>query len=218
MLGLALSLVMVATAAGESPASQGSSNGHFYWSIRKAHELDYHRTIRNSPGLNPVERAALIKTVAALIRPFMEDREIGSERELRQVAANTRVELVDLDGDGIPEVIAQANDYRAGCGATGNCAFWVFKRELGGYKLLLDTRDKDGIGGAQAITVENSRTNGFSDFVLAVHDSAFEKTLLVYQYKNGLYRESRCYDASWITTAGGKWRNLKYPVITIGCE
>ena len=218
MVGFVLMLAMVAGAAGQNAASQAPSSSHFYWSIRKAHELYYNQTIRNSPGLGPAERAMLIKTVAGLIRPFMEDREISSERELRQIAANTRVELVDLDGDGIPEVIAQANDIRAGCGATGNCVFWVFKKASGGYKLLLDTRDKDGIGGAESITVENSRTNGFNDFVLAVHDSAFEKTLLVYQYKNGLYRECTCYDASWISTVGGKWLNLKHPVISIGCE
>ncbi|MGD0858971.1 MAG: hypothetical protein ABR912_06600 [Terracidiphilus sp.] len=218
MLGFALLLAMTTGTAGQNAASQAPSSSHFYWSVRKAHELNYDRTIRNTPDLSSAERAILIKTVTELIRPRWEDNEIGSERELRQVAADTRVELIDLDGDGIPEIIAQANDMRAGCGATGNCAFWVFKKVSGGYKLLLDTRDKDGIGGAELITVENSRTNGFNDFVLAVHDSAFEKTLLVYQYKNGFYRESRCYDASWISTAGGKWQNLKHPVISMGCE
>lgn len=209
---------MVTSAAGQSAAPQGPTSGHFYWSIRKAHELDYHRTIRNSPDLNPVERAALIKTVAALIRPFMEDNEIGSERELSQLAANARVELVDLDGDGIPEVIAQASDLKAGCGATGNCAFWVFKKSSSGYKLLLDTRGKDGVGGAELLTVEENRTNGFKDLILAAHESASEKSLLVYRYKNGSYRESACHYASWLSTAGGTWHDLKNPLISNGCR
>jgi len=209
---------MVAGTAGQNAAAQAPSEGHFYWSIRKAHGLEYKRMIRNSPGLSPAERAILIKTVAGLIRPFVEDNEIGSESELRQVAANTLVELIDLDGDGTPEIIAQASDMRAGCGATGNCPFWVFKKVSGGYKLLLDTRDKDGIGGAELITVESSRTNGFNDFVLAVHDSAFEMDLIVYRFRNGLYRQSACYDASWVSTAGGRWHDLKYPMISIGCE
>jgi len=176
--------------------------------------LDYHRTIRNSPELTSPEESELIKKIAALVRPFIGDRQNTSERELRQLAANTRVELVDLDGDGAPEVIAQANDIMLGCGATGNCAFWIFKKASTGYKLLLDTREGDGIGGAQLLTVEKTRTNGFSDLVLAAHDSAFEKTLVFYRYRNGSYHESACYDATWISTAGGKWRELKNPVIS----
>jgi hypothetical protein len=218
MIVMALSLTTVMGSAAQNPVSQGPSSGHFYWSIRKAHELDYNRTIRNSPDLSPTQRAALLKTVAALIRPFMEDSEIGSEHELRQLAANTRVELIDLDGDGTPEVITQANGLKAGCGATGNCAFWVFKKVTDGYKLLLDTRDKEGIGGAELLTVEKARTNGFNDLVLAAHDFASEKSLLVYRYKNGMYRESECHYASWISTAGGTWRTLKYPVISNGCK
>lgn len=219
LVGLALSFLIAAGAAGQNPAPQTPSSGHFYWSIRKAHELDYHRTIRNSPNLNSVEKATLIKTIASLVRPYMKDNEINSERELITLAANTRVELIDLDGDGVPEIIAQANDIKMGCGATGNCTFWVLKKVSESYKLLLDTSDNDGIGGAELLTVGNSRTNGFSDLVLAAHDSASEKTLFVLRYRNGIYRETACYDASWVSTEGGKWRDLNDPVIgMISCQ
>ena len=210
---------MVATAGGQNPPSQGSNGSHFYWSIRKAQELDYHRTIWNSPNLNSVEKAALIKTIASLVRPFMKDSQIGSERELQRLATNTRVELIDLDGDGVPEIIAQANDIKVGCGGTGNCEFWIFKKVSDSYKLLLDTRDKDGIGGAELLTVERTGTNGFSDLVLATHESASEKELSVYRFKNGSYRESACYDASWVSTEGGQWHELNSPVIgAISCK
>ncbi len=205
--------MMTVCAAGQKPASQESNSGHFYWSARKAHELDYNRTIHNSPDLNPSERATLLKTVAALIRPFMADLEISSENELRKIAADTRIELIDLNGDGTPEVIAQAFGTKAGCGATGNCPIWLFLKTTNGYQLLLDTRDKEGIGGFELLTVEETRTNGFNDLVLAAHDSASEKTLLVFRYRNGLYRESACYDANWLSLAG-EVHFLKQPVIT----
>jgi hypothetical protein len=214
VIGIAFFLVMVVCAAGQNPASQEPKSSHFYWSTRKAHELDYKRTIRNSPDLSSDERDALLKTVAGLIRPFMADFEIGSERELRKIAADTRVELIDLNGDGKPEVIAQAFGIKSGCGATGNCPVWIFMKTANGYQLLLDTRDKDGIGGVELITVEDSRTNGFNDLVLAADDSASEKTLLVYRYRNGLYRESACYDANWESWANGDFHMLKQPVIT----
>jgi hypothetical protein len=83
-----------------------------------------------------------------------------------------------------------------------------------GYQLLLDTRSKEGIGGYQLITVADTRTNGFNDLVLATHDSASEKTLLVYRYRNGLYREGACYDANWQSWVSGDFHMLKQPVIT----
>jgi hypothetical protein len=215
VIGIAFFLVTVACATGQNPASQESKSGHFYWSERKAHELDYKRTIRNSPDLIPLERTALLKTVAALIRPFMADLEIGSEQELRKIAGDTSIEFIDLNGDGTPEVIAQAFGIKAGCGATGNCPIWVFMKTANGYQLLLDTRnDKKGVGGYQLITVADTRTNGFNDLVLAAHDSASEKTLIVYRYKNGLYRESACYGANWESWVNGDFHMLKQPVIT----
>jgi hypothetical protein len=204
---------MVVFASAQNPAPQAPKSGHFYWSARKAQELDYNRTIRNSPDLNPVERTALLKTVAALIRPFMADLEIDSERELQKIAADTRIELIDLNGDGIPEVIAQAFGIKAGCGATGNCPIWVFMKTANGYKLLFDTRKANEIGG-ELITVEENRTNGFKDLVFAAHDSASEKTLFVYRYRNGLYRESACYGANWLSTTNGEFQMLRQPVIT----
>jgi hypothetical protein len=140
--------------------------------------------------------------------------EIGSERELRHVVRETRIKLVDLNNDGIAEVLAQAYGLKEGCGGTGNCSFWVFQKTATGFKKLLDTRGKDGVGGIQLITIETSRTNGFSDLVLATHDSASERTLLVYRYRKGQYRYSECYNASWVSAKEGRWRFLKYPKIT----
>jgi hypothetical protein len=82
-------------------------------------------TIRRFTELSPAEKASLTEAIAAQIRPFKADLEIGSERELHTIASNTRIKLIDLNGDGIAEVLAQANGIKAGCGATGNCPFWI---------------------------------------------------------------------------------------------
>lgn len=196
LFGIAFYFLMVAAASGQNPAALEPNGSHFYWSIRKAHFIAYERTIQKSLDLNSAEKSALTGRISSLIRPFMKENEIESEAELRKIAANTRVELMDLDGDGVPEIVAQANDTRAGCGAAGNCPFWIFKKTSEGYKLILDTRDKDGIGGAELITIEDTLTNGFRDLVLAAHDSASEETLIVLRYRNGMYRETACYDAN----------------------
>jgi hypothetical protein len=152
--------------------------------------------------------------MAAQIRPFGGDLEIASDRELRQVVARTRIRLIDLNNDGVVEVLAQAFGTKAGCGATGNCPFWVFQKTHIGFRKILDTRVKDGVGGIEVITVSTRRTNGFNDLVLGTHDSAAERTLLVYRYRNGEYRSAECYNANWVSTKNGKWTELQYPEIT----
>lgn len=213
-----LILMLPATCFSQHSVGPETAAPHFYWSIRKAHQLDYKKQICNSPDLNSTERAELTSRVANLIRPHRKDLEFGSERELSEIASRTRMELIDLNGDGVPEIVLQAFGVKEGCGATGNCPFWVLQSGPNGYGVLLDTRDKDGIGGAELLTVESTLTNGFKDLVLAAHDSASEKSLLVYRFEQGRYRETACYDAEWASWAGENLRQLKLPVITPGCS
>jgi hypothetical protein len=191
---------------------------HLKWNLQNAEELDYKRTIANSSELTGFEKTSLLSAIAALVHPFMADNEITSETELAQLVKNTRVKLVDLDGDGKPEVIAQASDYKLGCGATGNCALWVFKKTATGYNLILDTRDRDGIGGIELLTIAETRTGAFRDLILASHLSANEKSIEVYRFKNGSYRETDRYLANWEYIAGGKLRSSKKPLISSGCS
>jgi hypothetical protein len=103
---------------------------------------------------------------------------------------------------------------RVGCGATGNCPFWAFQKSGNGFEKILDTRGKDGIGGIEVFTIEADTTNGFHDLVLGAHDSASERTLLLYRYDGKKYRVSGCYLASWVSTENGRWQQLKLPEIT----
>jgi hypothetical protein len=183
---------------------------HFRWSQRNANELNHNQTIGTSKELDPTERALLTEALAAQIRPFKVDLDIDSESELLQIAKKTRVMLTDLNNDGIDEILAQVSDFKAGCGATGNCPFWVFQKTSAGLRKVLDTRRQDGVGGIQVITISPNRTNGFNDLVFGTHDSAAERTLLVYRFAQGQYKNSECYKASWI---GPNLSTLKNPVI-----
>src|SRR6266702_6030456 len=109
----------------------------FHWDYKQAQEIFSQQSVSNSKDLSPQERSALTSAIAAQLRPRMADLEIGSERELREIAAATRIKFIDLDGDGIPEIMAQELGLKAGCGATGNCPFWIFQRSKRGYSVLL---------------------------------------------------------------------------------
>ncbi len=198
----------------QTPSSVRTSEEHFRWSRRKAQELGYDQTIRRSSELSPDKKASLIEAIAAEIRPFNADLQISSERELRELSAKTRIKLVDLNDDGVVEVLAQANDFKAGCGGTGNCPFWVFQETATGFRKLLETRGKDGIGGVEVLTVAALRTNGFNDLVLGAHDSASEMTLFVYRFRDGQYRVSECYDADWWCMECSPPGGLEEPKIT----
>lgn len=122
-------------------------------------------------------------------------------------AADTRVRLVDLNGDGVPEVISQASGDI--CSPTGNCPFWVFQKTGAKYRLILEK------WAVQDFTVQPTQTNGYFDLVLGMHGSATEQGLFLYQFRDGRYRKAGCYDANW-TYLGkdGEYHDLKQPRIT----
>jgi hypothetical protein len=189
MLWASLLLISaVGAIAQKIPASQTRAS-RLQWDAEHGVELAQNDSVRVSNILAEGERASLIRAIAAKLRPQMADLQIRSEKQLLLVAANTRIKLVDLDGDGTPEVLAQSWGSDT-CGAVGNCFFWVFQKTDSGYKTILNS-------GAQTFTVEETRTDGFRDLMLADHDSASEKTLYLYRFSSGRYRQTGCYDADW---------------------
>jgi hypothetical protein len=176
----------------------------FHWDSKKSHELVRKNAIRFSKELSPEDRSLLLHAIAARLHPGMADLDIQSEKQLLNAAADTRIELVDLDGDGKPEVIAQSWGDET-CGATGNCSFWIFKKTDRSYKTILN-------GGAQVFAVEETSTNGFRDVTLGLHDSATESELFPYRFSGDRYRKRGCFDANWAKEVGGPI--LKKPIIT----
>jgi hypothetical protein len=171
---------------------------------KKPREIASENEIRSSKQLSPADRTLLIRAIAADLRPEMNDFGIDSEKQLLSQAAHTRIELVDLDGDGTPEVFVQSSGPET-CGAVGNCLFWIFKKTNGIYKPILS-------GGAQTFSIEDTSTNGFRDVTLGLQDSATEDHLYPYRFSNGMYRKYGCYVEKWTKELGGPM--LKRPIVT----
>lgn len=145
------------------------------------------------------ERTLIARSIATGIRPEMEVLEIESESQLLESALDTRIKFVDLNGDGIPDVIAQG---LVDCSPTGNCSFWIFPKTPTGYRLLLD-------GFGQTFTIQRSKTNGFHDIVVSMHGSATESRLTDFRFEDGHYVEVGCYYANWAVLDGNEIHELK---------
>lgn len=177
------------------PAKQTT---RFDWNWRDVQYLG-EQTVATSNDIGPDERSALVEALVAQFR---------GDPNARESAAQTRIKLVQLNGNGAPEIAAQASGERS-CSPTGNCPFWVFQKHGAGYKLILEK------GAAQGFGVQPTRTNGFSDLVLTMHGSATEEDLYVYQFLDGRYRQTGCYEANWTSLSKeGEYRDLKEPKIT----
>jgi hypothetical protein len=209
-----LGLGLTAIGLGQSALSPEMSRMRFKWKERGAHGIDNSQTIRSSRELSADAKEPLTEAVAMQMRPFKVDLQIRSEKELREIATTTRVKLIDLNNDGIAEVLAQALGTKAGCGATGNCPFWVFQKMPNGFKKILDTRNKEGFGGVEVITISSDRTESFNDLVVGTHDSSAERTLFVYRYHHGQYHKSECYKANWVSFNDDKRQVPEYPGLT----
>jgi hypothetical protein len=192
-------------------AQQGTvsppQSARFQWDFRKAKELDLKDSIKRNKVLTEEQKKALVSAVSMQYRPKKDDPDTVSPSEIHEIAMDTRIALVDLNSDGVSEVIAQPVGDAAGCGATGNCPIWIFEQSPTGYKVLLD-------GTAQTFTVQNNVTEGFDDLVLGQHASASEQVLYLYLFRNGRYRKSACYDANWQIVTDTEVKELKEPRIT----
>jgi hypothetical protein len=181
-------VLLTAGMTAQQPSSIPSPPIPFGWDYRKAEQVDYRHTINSTKELNSIDRTALIDAVAVQ----MGDIALEAEQPVRAIAAEMPIKLVDLNGDGKPEILAQAAGTKSGCSPTGNCPFWVFQRVIGGYSLLLGSE-------AQIFRVQSNSTNGFRDIVLSRHSSAFESEVTEYKFNGTSYVSSACYNFLWGT-------------------
>src|ERR1700722_8019199 len=184
-------------------SGQAPDRSSFRWNWKAKQELNANQSLRNAE-LTHEQRKEIASAISDQIRPLMAHLEIESEIALQKAALDTRVKMIDLDGDGVPEVAAQG---MVNCGATGNCPFWILRRARLGYKLLI-------AGEAQTFTIQSSITNGFRDIVLSRHGSYSSGDLTEYRYQEGAYKEVGCYDFEGTVLEGEKVRELKEPRLT----
>jgi hypothetical protein len=218
MKTLAVILILLTTLSGyaQTTANTDKKPGHFYWSASKAKDIPIGHTLAKETRLNNADKKELARIISERVKEteFADDK--LSAKEFQELIWQTRIELVDLNGDGVPEILAQGYSSRMNCGATGNCEFFVFEKTLLGIELLLDTYKGDG-SGVELYTVEETSTHGFKDLVLTEHESAFESTLFVYKFDGKRYKKSTCYSARWDYQGKRGFEMRKNPVISL-CE
>jgi hypothetical protein len=152
----------------------------FQWGQGQPQELN--KALADDNNIIPEDRAALLHAFA---REFNDYPTPPSPMER---AEQTLVKFVDLNGDGIPEVIAQSIGNI--CGAA-NCPLYVFQKTGTKYQVILEK------GAAQTVTIQKSRTNGYLDVIVGMHGSATEQGLFVYQFRQGRYWRTHCFNASF---------------------
>ena len=203
----ALLLSVTGIAAGQNSNGQSDGRLRVLWDAMHGTELSPRDSVSTSKRLSVRDRAALRKAIEAELRADPADLDKPSDKGMASAAGATRIRLVDLNGDGVAEVIAQSMGWET-CGAVGNCETWVFKKTAAGYVSILDA-------GSQSFAVDKTRTDGYLDLTLALHDSATRKELRLYRFEGGRYRRVGCYEADWMPVIDGPV--LKRPKIT-GCK
>ena len=173
------------------------------WDWRHSQELTRQQSISRNKKLSPPERNRLID---AIVKQLPAD--LGSEEELKKIAAESRIEYIDLNNDGKKEVIVQAGSDSL-CSPTGNCPFWAFEKHDGEYRLLLNDE-------AQTFTLQPERTNGFQNLVLTRHGSAFSSDGEEFRFSDGQYRQTASFGIEWYSRNhdGAYDHPLKAPRIT----
>jgi hypothetical protein len=173
------------------------------WDWRRSVDLEANQTLRKAK-VTKTERIAIARIIAHQFRPDMRDYEIESEQQREDMVLDTRVKMVDLNGDGIPEVIAQGTN-KQGCSPTGNCPFWILQQSGHEYRLLFEWE------AIQSFTIQPGRTNGFSDIVIKQHGGYNQSGITLLRYGEGVYREAGCWGAYWFVREGDTVRDLKEP-------
>jgi hypothetical protein len=183
---------------------ESATQSRLSWDWHHAQELSWKQSISRTTNLTTPERDRLLTAIVKQLR----QSDFESAEEMRRVAAETRIQYVDLDSDGKPDVIAQAGGDNPGCSPTGNCTFWILHSHDGRYETLLEAE-------AQTFTVQPTRSKKFFTVVLTRHSSAFESEVKVYKFDGEAYREDGCYTAEWEALGDdGEYHRLKEPRIT----
>jgi len=128
-----------------------SSNDEFHWDSHAWQELSATDSLRNTK-VSQSDREAIVAAIARQLRQDMGIPGLESEKQLRRATLDTRVKLIHLSRDRVPEVVAQAF---VNCSATGNCPFWIFQKKMR-YQLILKSFGKK-------FKVERKRTKGYRE-------------------------------------------------------
>jgi hypothetical protein len=102
----------------------------------------------------------------------------GYDRGADSLARHTRLERVDLDGDGRAELLVHATG--PACAVTGNCPRWVFRERGGAWERILTTS-------ALELFPLESRANGWQELGEVYRPSGQERSRIVHAFDGRRY-------------------------------
>jgi len=181
----------------------GPQDTRFHWDSHAWQELSWKDWLERA-RIRTADRGKIADVITEILKTKSQDYDLDTNEKLNEAVSRTRVKEIDLDGDGVPEIVAQGY---VGCSATGNCPLWIFQRIGKSYSPLLETE-------GQTFTIQKHSTNGYRDIVVSFHGSATQSGLTDYRYSEGQYVAAGCYNAEWEVLEGDKVVELKVPRIT----
>jgi len=143
------------------------------------------------------DRSKLNRTVEVpkeIVQQLSHDEDLKECFETRNggVAKNLRAEFIELNHDGIPELLVEGIGSCI-CGVN-NCDTWIYRKTAYGYQLILEA------GTINHIEFKKTFINGYRDLVAATHHSAFESGLAVYTFDGKKYQLKECFQRSYSST------------------
>lgn len=130
--------------------------------------------------------------IVALVFPKNPSHCVLPGHSLQQEIDGIRVAETKLSEQGT-DLLVQASDM-CNCGGppgNGNCSFWVLHQKPDGFETLLAT---DMV---QQFSVEETRSRGYKDLMIASRGSQFIQGLVLYQFDGKQYRATQCATAEY---------------------
>jgi len=164
------------------------AQNQFHWQWQKMEEDSFWQR----PIVRQIKNISTMQAIVdAEVKSMRADKEFFGDTmdaELWDLAANESYEWVDLDGDGIPELITGGFGVDQ-CGGTGNCILQVFRHHGKSFELLLYSRE-------ESMMIDRSGPKPL--LILYVHESLSEGNLEVYNFpRNGNAKLVHSYGVTW---------------------
>jgi hypothetical protein len=150
------------------------------------------------------ERAQIYRVVdEATIRYSVRDAQNDKQRE---VVMKSLVGSISLALNGSEQVFVRGPN--AFCGATGNCPIWIFLRQDGQLRPVLETL-------SNGLSVQKTSSKGFHDIATGQQYGALDTEYRDYRWSGAEYKQVDCYWTKYPRPdePGGSSNGAQRPVI-----
>jgi hypothetical protein len=153
------------------------------WKVKSFAATPY--SLANLP-LTSSERQQIYGVVDAATSRYSVPNPRGDKQ--REVVMSTRVGLIELARNARVQILARGpNPF---CGATGNCPIWIFDRQGGQLRPLLEAL-------AAGVIVLETSSKGFHDIAVVQNYSAFDEQYRDFRWNGSEYKQIDCYETKY---------------------